>query len=344
MESENVKVSIVVPVYNVEKYVKRCIESLIKQSLKEIEIIIVNDGSTDNSLEICKKIERNDKRIKVYSKKNEGLGLTRNYGIKRCHGEYIAFVDSDDFVSKDFYEKLYDNIKKYKSDAVFAGIKINSNDGIEKVGEKNSFKQKVVSSKEYMYNILHVRNDKLYGRDYMNMSVWRSLYRRDVIEKYKLKFESERKFISEDILFNIDYCEVIDKISFEPDTYYYYCYNSNSLTQKYRKDRFEMDIILYNEVIRRLKKYQDYNIEIQRGVDNFFLGYLRSAIKEEVFCLEKSKQQKLKRIKQILNNDIVKRILRNREYDNISRKIFDYMMYLRQAQIVYILIKLMRKS
>lgn len=344
MENNKVKVSIIVPVYNVEKYLKRCLNSLIKQTLQEIEIIIVNDGSTDNSLAICKEFENIDKRIKVYSKNNEGLGLTRNYGISKCNGKYIAFVDSDDFVSLDFYEKMYTNIEENNTDAVFAEFRNHRNDGTDSVGEKNSFKEDIVSTKEYLYNILHVKNESLYGKDYLNMSVWRSLYKREIIEKYNIKFESERKFISEDILFNIDFCEVSNKISFQKDTYYYYCYNSDSLTKKYKKNRFEMDLILYEEIIRRMKKYNDYNSKIKCGIDNFFLGYLRAVIKDEVFCQEKTKPEKINRIKEILNNNSVRKILKNREYDTFTRKIYDDLMYFKQIYIIYYLVKCTKRS
>lgn len=343
-ESDKIKVSIIVPVYNVEKYLRRCLDSLINQTLKEIEIIIVNDGSTDDSLKICNEFEKIDKRIKVYSKNNEGLGLTRNYGMYRSHGKYIAFVDSDDYVSLDFYEKMYNNIEKYKTDAVFAGYKLYTNNGEEKLGEENPFKQIVIPAKQYLYNVLRVKNKKLYGTTYMNMSVWRSLYKKSIIDEKEIKFESERKFISEDILFNIDYCENINKVSFQNDTYYYYCYNSNSLTQKYKEDRFEKNIELYKEIVRRLKEYGDYNISTEHGVDNFLLGYIRATIKGEVFCTEKNKKQKIRRIKEILNNDSVRKILKNREYDTLSRKIYDDLMYLKSAKIIYTLVKITKKS
>lgn len=99
------KVSLIVPVYNTSKYLEKCINSLINQTLKDIEIIIINDGSTDNSEKIIKKF--NDKRIKYIAKQNEGIGKTRNLGIEKATGEYLAFVDSDDYLSIDFCKKMY---------------------------------------------------------------------------------------------------------------------------------------------------------------------------------------------------------------------------------------------
>ena len=98
----NPLVSVIIPVYNVEKYLRRCLNSVIDQEYKNIEIILVNDGSTDNSLEIAISYKEKDKRIKVFSQENQGLSAARNMGLDKSHGEYITFIDSDDYVSKDY--------------------------------------------------------------------------------------------------------------------------------------------------------------------------------------------------------------------------------------------------
>ena len=112
------KVSIIVPVYNVEKYLERCLDSLVMQTLKDTEIIVVNDGSTDSSSEIIKKYEEKYENIKSYSKKNGGLSDARNYGLKYVTGEYVAFLDSDDYVDKTLYEKMYNKAIEEKADYV----------------------------------------------------------------------------------------------------------------------------------------------------------------------------------------------------------------------------------
>ena len=110
--SQKIKVSIIVPVYNVEKYLKRCLDSITNQTLKELEIICINDGSTDNSLKILKQYAHKDKRISIINKQNEGLSVARNTGMEAASGEYIGFVDSDDWIDLDFYKKLYTTAKK----------------------------------------------------------------------------------------------------------------------------------------------------------------------------------------------------------------------------------------
>lgn len=116
------KVSIIVPVYNVEKYLKRCVDSIIEQSYKNLEIILVDDGSKDNSFSICKEYESKDSRVRIFHKENEGLGLTRNYGIEKSTGEYITFVDSDDYLTLDAVETMVEKAAVTNADVVVANM------------------------------------------------------------------------------------------------------------------------------------------------------------------------------------------------------------------------------
>ena len=108
------KISIIVPIYNMEKYLNKGVNSIINQSYENLEIILVNDGSTDDSLNICNKFKKKDKRVVVLKKENGGLSSARNYGIEHANGKYISFVDADDYIEKDYIEKLYNCITKYK--------------------------------------------------------------------------------------------------------------------------------------------------------------------------------------------------------------------------------------
>lgn len=155
------KVSIIVPVYNVEKYIDRCLNSLVNQTLKEIEIIIVNDNTPDNSMKICEEYAKRDNRIKIYNKEqNEGLGLTRNYGIKKANGEYIAFVDSDDYVDNDFYEKLYNKIIKTNSDICFAEYKRYTSKNDKIVSSKIPFETDIEKTKYVLQDMLSLSKNK----------------------------------------------------------------------------------------------------------------------------------------------------------------------------------------
>ena len=116
------KVSIIIPVYNVEKYLDRCVKSLQNQSLKDIEIILVDDSSADSSSSICDNLSAEDNRIKVIHKVNEGAGKARNAALEIARGEYIGFVDSDDFVESDMFETLYNTAEKHNADLVMSGV------------------------------------------------------------------------------------------------------------------------------------------------------------------------------------------------------------------------------
>ena len=122
------KISIIVPVYNVEQYINRCIDSLLGQTLKDIEIILVDDGSPDQCPQICDEYARKDSRIKVIHKKNNGLGYARNSGLELATGEYIAFVDSDDYVNINMYEKLYNETINNNFDIVYCGFIVENKD------------------------------------------------------------------------------------------------------------------------------------------------------------------------------------------------------------------------
>ncbi len=319
-----IKVSIIIPVYGVEKYIKRCLESLINQTLKEIEIIIVNDGTKDNSMKICREYQSLDSRISIYEKENEGLGLTRNYGLKYAVGEYVAFLDSDDFIDIDFYEKLYNDAKKNNSDVCFTNYKIKKSDGTEFVSKRSNipFEENVLDSKTVLYNIMQIPT-KNQRRNFIGMSVWRSVYRKSLIDNNNILFCSERDFISEDIIFNIDFLSKASKVSFIKDTYYYYCENQQSLTHIYRKDRFEKHKILYNELKRKALELDDFeNMEV--GICNMFINNVRADIKN-AFKYNSEKEAK-KEVEKFINDSEVKYALKKKSKEDFRKNIFDFSM------------------
>lgn len=121
------KISAILPVYNVEQYIKDCLDSIINQTMDDIEIICVNDGSLDNSLQVLEEYAQKDARIKIISQENQGQGIARNNGLKIANGEYITFIDPDDWVDVDMFEKMYNSAKKFDSDFVFCNSMIEEN-------------------------------------------------------------------------------------------------------------------------------------------------------------------------------------------------------------------------
>jgi len=171
----NELVSIIVPIYNVSEYLEKCIMSLINQTYKNIEIILVNDGSTDNSLDICKKYETEDKRIVVLNKINGGLSDARNYGIERAKGQYITCVDSDDYVTDDYVEFMYNNLKKDDADiSICKHI----------VLFDNNTQISTATHKKYILNPKDTLEMLLYDED-MDVSAVAKLYKKELFEGIK---------------------------------------------------------------------------------------------------------------------------------------------------------------
>ena len=264
-----IKVSIILPVYNVEKYIDRCLKSLVNQTMKEIEILIINDGTLDNSMEICKKYAKIDQRIRIYNKDNEGLGITRNYGLKRASGEYICFVDSDDYVTDDMCELLYETAKKYEADIVYGGIYIDNNEGkILKKPKTNC--TKIWKGQDEVKNLLldFIATKPKEKKDtFMEVSVWKGIFRKQIFDDNNVRFVSEREFISEDLIFDIDFLMKTNRVVVVPECYYHYCINQDSLSKVYRSDRFEKVKQLYTHVRIKLKNYNftDEDIDLRTG-------------------------------------------------------------------------------
>lgn len=192
---KEVKISVIIPVYNTEKFLERCLNSVIKQTLKEIEIIVVNDGSTDNSLEIIKKIKETDARIILINKENEGLTKTRNRGLEIASGKYIYNLDSDDYLEENtMFEELYNKCENDNLDMVVFDY-------------YNDFENK----KEYIKNIEVSDNGLIEKEDYIKdlikakwgISIWGKLTKKEIFINNNIKFP-ENIFMGEDLLTSLN--------------------------------------------------------------------------------------------------------------------------------------------
>ncbi|MGN0018457.1 MAG: glycosyltransferase [Candidatus Gastranaerophilaceae bacterium] len=211
------KVSIIIPVYNVEQYLERCLETVINQTLKDIEIILVNDGSTDNSVDICNRYAQKDSRIKVVTRKNGGLSAARNTGLEHVSGEYIGFLDSDDWVDKDFYEKLYNAAIENDCDIAFGDI-------IRKGEHKHKIRLKIpeIIVAEDIYDKMQL------AQNLKNPGVWNKIYRKHLFDN-GLRFEEGVYY--EDREFSIQIINECKKIVAVPNIYYYYFVNPTSIVK-----------------------------------------------------------------------------------------------------------------
>ena len=268
----NPKISIIVPIYNVEKYLDRCLESLINQTLKDIEIILVDDGSPDSCPTLCDNYGHRDSRIKVIHKKNEGLGLARNSGIEIATGEYIAFVDSDDYIGLDMYNCLYSEAVNSNADAVFCGFKNEIQKGVwiesKEVSQRSEWNGNEITN--FMFDMIacapYIKKERKY-----EMSVWRAIYRNQLIQQNNIRFQSERLIVSEDIPMNIDFLIIANKIVYVPHEFYYYCLNSTSLTATLKTEKFFKFKNLYHILEEKLQDKNNY----KERLDRLFIGHSR---------------------------------------------------------------------
>ncbi len=300
------KVSIIVPVYNVEKYLPRCLDSLRNQTLKEIEIILVDDQSPDKCPDMCDGFAEMDNRVKVvHKKKNGGLGFARNSGLKLATGEYVAFIDSDDYVDLTMFDKLYSTAKLHTLDTVYCGY--NNVDNKLKVHPFSEVEQLTIFDSEedikgVLLDMIASGPSASLERKY-RMSVWHGIYSKKLLWDHKIKFCSEKEFISEDIIFHIDYLTKASRIAFIPDPLYYYCFNDTSLTKVFRADRFQKNVILYNELIRKFNALGFEKHVFKLRVDRFFMGYVRNSAK--IICRSDILYgEKKKLLREICSDDI----------------------------------------
>lgn len=230
-----ISVSIIVPVYNVEKYIERALNTLIQQTLENIEIICINDGSTDNSLMLLDKFSKLDKRIKIITQKNSGVSAARNKGLECANGEYIAFLDSDDCIDKDFLEKLYNSAKKNNCDIAAASI-------IRK--RENSQKYRVHYETETISETLE---EKIKVCDIPRCCyIWNKLYQRELIKDKKFK----EGVYFEDVLWIPEVLKQSKRLVTVPETNYYYMVTKGSIvktpTKKKQEDNYNAKKFLIN--------------------------------------------------------------------------------------------------
>lgn len=292
------KISLIIPVYNVEKYLERCMNTVLAQTLEEIEVILVDDGSPDNCPQLCDEYETKDKRVRVIHKANGGLGFARNSGLEVATGEYVAFIDSDDYIDLKMYEDLYLHAKSNGMDAVFCGFKIESRSGIwsssSEVDAFTIFEGKGLTN--FMLDMVASAKEEAIERKYY-MSVWHAIYRRSIIEKNNIRFLSEREIASEDIPFQVDFLRAASGVAYLPNNYYYYCHNGTSLTATFCSKKFQ-----------RFKELRNVLIDKLSGIDNgkercdrLFIGYSRTQLHQLV---ESKYPKKLQEIRNIFNDDI----------------------------------------
>lgn len=293
-------ITVVIPVYNVKPYFSECINSVLSQTYKNLEIIIVDDGSTDGSGELCDDIKEKDSRVSVIHKKNAGLGYARNSALDVCTGRYVTFIDSDDYITANMIETLYKSLKENNVDECKMGFQRVKND--HSVCDETKYENEKFSGIEaktkYAPCLIGSAPDR---HDSIEMCVCGVIFDGNIIREYNLRFPSERELISEDLIFHLEYLQHANGACTIENTDYKYRVNEGSLSKSYRPDRMEKSLYFYDEVVRRLKIY-GYGEDVINRAKRMLFIYTRMSISQEVTFEKNSAVIAVRNIKEICSN------------------------------------------
>ena len=286
------KVSVIVPIYNSAAKLSRCVESILSQDYENLEVILVNDGSLDSSLKICEKFKEKDSRVIVINKENFGVSAARNSGLSIASGEFIQFVDADDYINLDMTRCLVDSIEKSSADFVICGYNRVSNGEFIKKSPSNFYSNNLITFKDCF--------ERLYKGAFFN-APWNKLYRRD---KIKTLFD-ESLFIGEDLLFNLSYASNCDKIVVISDALYNYNVSlQNGLASRYDENLFCTEIMLHKKVQKFFKT--SFNSDDFRNINETFAKEIYYYLKKLVILSNENKDMKLEKIRTCFEDEFVK--------------------------------------
>ena len=313
-----IKVSIIIPVYNADKHLSQCLDSIINQTLKEIEIICVNDGSTDFSCQILEKYAQKDQRIKIINKNNSGPGASRKIGLNFATGEFIAFVDSDDWVKLDTFEKLYNNGISNNSDLVIINpIRYDGNNDrylyMDGFDIANYLNDNNINFDQFTFDYTDI-NPFILNKSF---STWSKLYKNEFLNSYNDFYFPEYTFY-EDVPFHVQVLLRAKRISFCTERLYIYRVSSdNSMIDYSTKSRKVFDIFI---VVDKVRQFLIENEKIDEFKSEFIQFEIRQLTQWLDNCGDDYKQEFFERTKQYfkqmnLNIDVINKL--NTQYENI---------------------------
>lgn len=261
-------VSVIIPVYNAEEYLDKCIRSVLSQTYKNTEIILINDGSTDRSMELCEIYALNEKNIKLFSQQNSGASSARNVGLTNSTGDYIVFVDSDDWIMPTYIEDLYNSLIEYSADMIIVDYFIERDS--ELIYRKKQGLTNVYTNIETLNNIFD--KDKYMGY------LWNKIYQAEIIKGNNIVFNTELR-VWEDLLFCCQYISKINKIVYIQKPIYVYLERKNSLTKNTSFD-VQKSLLLAMQNIMELTENSSSKFSIQTGkvyatacIDRIFMEF-----------------------------------------------------------------------
>ncbi len=295
-------VSVIIPVYNVEKYLKKCVDSVIAQTYSDLQIILVDDESPDNCGKICEEYKKQDDRIEVIHRKNGGLGMARNSGLEKVRGDYLLFLDSDDWIDENLIEVLVGAIESNCADVVLFSYKRCGNDG-QVISRQKLIKTGVFDDviKDVCLPIIAPPDDES-ADNMLPIGVWSKLHKTSVIKENGLLFTSEKECISEDMFFDIEYLRRCKRAVILDEHGYNYRFNPKSISNAYEKERAERTFEFYKRLKVAVASDERFKPHAEHRVERCYIGACRSAFR----VIESSgltRKEKCAEIKRYLTNE-----------------------------------------
>lgn len=312
-------VSVVVPIYNVEKYLNRCIRSIVSQTYSNLEIILVDDGSPDNCPQICDEWAEKDSRIIVVHKKNEGPGRARNTGIDHANGTYICFFDSDDYIEPDTIEACVEAARENNAELVVFGHDNVTPDmhllgtHIPNPSKKMFFGEEIITT--LLPNSLY--SNLKTGEDWnMVMSSCDKLYSMDVIKRSGWRFASEREIFSEDFYSLTELYGYLDRVYVIDRVFYHYTVNQSSLSRSYRADRFERIKPFYEAMISLSERMAIRNV-MDQSIKGVTFGFIIGAMKQLV-ASDLGFKKRYAELRKIIKDSFLQELVRGTDYSGVG--------------------------
>lgn len=335
--------SIIIPVYNVESYIEKCVESFECQSFKDYQLILVDDGSVDKSGDVCDQLQNKFDNIVVLHKENGGLADARNYGLDYANGEYVLFVDSDDTVTTDYFEFLNRELHGCKPDLLKFGFQVLKNDKI--ISNAVPYYNSGVYSREKILDYIVpgvVGPEKLFSNDGTALlSACVCAYSYDFINEHKLHFTSERKVQNEDYLFNYEALLCATSVKISTTIHYNYHVREGSLTRRYVPDmcsRKKNLVMRYKELLNNSSLFERYEYRYYNQVIVDFYECLTNECNQ----YNSNKKLSFERMKEILKTESLKDALMRCNLKGCSNKgkIIYYLMRYKCIRLFYYLYRL----
>ena len=325
--------SIIIPCYNVEKFVQKCTESILIQQGFDFELILVNDGSKDNTLQVLETLAKKDSRIKVINQENKGLSGARNTGIENAKGDYIMFVDADDWLEPNAFEVISEN---FNQEDLFCF-------SYNRVFDNKILPRKLNIGGTFDASFIQRRIVGLLGEELADPSqtdslvtAWGKIYKTKIITENNLKFTDIKEIGTEDALFNIQYLEFAEKVKIiDVPLYNYLKNNFDSLTKLYKPNLFNQWKNLYNKIFELIK---NKDTDFKKALNNRIALSLIGLSLNETFS-EKSFSQKKQRISEILHDNLYQKAYQDLtlKYFPIHWKLFFYFAKTKNASGIVIL-------